>query len=283
MNNSKLKKMTENIYYIPPVEETDRPILAAIVGSEALLIIDGGNSKNHAREFLNEIDKLSLPKRRYLVITHWHWDHVFGIAEMNMPTFAHIETKIEIEKMLPLDWSDKALEDRVKNGTEIEFCKEKIQEELKEPRILNLKAPDITYEDGAIIDLGNITCKIDHVGGEHSEDSSVIHILEDRVLFIGDCLFVDLYHGDWSYSTKSLLPLIEKLLSYDVDYYVFSHEDRLVPKIEMIKITNRLKEIGLLADKIGDNKDQILKQLSEPIAEEDKHNINYFLAGLRKV
>ncbi len=267
---------------LPPVEKTDRPILAAIVGSESVLIIDSGNSKNHAREFLNEIDKLSLPKRRYLVITHWHWDHVFGIAEMDMPTFAHIETKIEVEKMLHLDWSDKALEERVENGTEIVFCKEKIQEELKEPRILNLKAPDITYEDGVIIDLGNITCKIDHVGGEHSIDSSVVQIIEDRILFIGDCLFVDLYHGDWSYSTESLIPLIEKLLSYDVDYYVLSHADRPFPKKEFIKITNMLKEIGLLADKIGDDKESIMKQLSRPIVDEDIQNLDYFLAGLRK-
>ncbi|WBW97303.1 MBL fold metallo-hydrolase [Oceanirhabdus sp. W0125-5] len=282
MNNTRLKKMSKNIYYTPPVEKTDRPILAAIVGKESVLIVDGGNSKKHAREFIDELNKMNLPEKRYLAITHWHWDHVFGIKEMNIPTFSHTETKKEIEKMLTLDWSDKALELRVKEGSEIEFCKEKIQEELKEPRILDLKTPDITYDCGVEIDLGTITCKIEHVGGEHSIDSSVIFSEEDKIIFIGDCLFVDIYHGEWSYSTKNLFPLIDKLLSYDADYYVESHVDRLISKEEMIKITNRLKEIGNLVDEIGLNKDEIINRLSSPINQEDIDNVDYFLAGLRK-
>ncbi|MCY6369457.1 MBL fold metallo-hydrolase [Clostridium ganghwense] len=285
-NNLKLEKITQNIYYMLPVEETDRPMLAIIMGKERALIVDAGNSDAHAKEFLEEIEKLNPPKEKYLAITHWHWDHVFGIAYMGMRTFAHEYTKTKVKELIPLDWSDEALDKRVEEGTEIEFCADKIKVEFKEPRCPNIKVPDITFKEGVEMDLGDITCRIDHVGGEHSRDSSVIYVPEDRVLFIGDCLFVDIYNGKWSWTTKELFPLIDKLLAYDVDYYIESHADDPIPREEMIIYTERLKEIGKVVDEIGDNKNLILERLSqqfnEALSEDDILAVEWYICGILK-
>jgi glyoxylase-like metal-dependent hydrolase (beta-lactamase superfamily II) len=72
-----MKKLTENIYYIPHREETDRPVIGLVNGSKYSLIVDAGNSPHHAREILNEIENLGVNNAKYLAITHWHWDHVF--------------------------------------------------------------------------------------------------------------------------------------------------------------------------------------------------------------
>ena len=49
------------------------------------------------------------------------------------------------------------------------------------------------------IDLGGITCIVEHVGGVHAPDSSIIYVVEDKVLFLADCVYQDFYSGEWSY------------------------------------------------------------------------------------
>ncbi len=89
---TKLKKITDNILYLPADDNTDRPILAAICGDKKTLLIDSGNSSNHARLFLEELKRNNVKSPDYVVITHWHWDHIFGIQEMSLPTIASKET-----------------------------------------------------------------------------------------------------------------------------------------------------------------------------------------------
>ena len=47
---------------------------------------------------------------------------------------------------------------------------------------------DIVFQERLDIELGGVTVRIRHVGGDHSADSSVMYIEPDRVLFLGDCL-----------------------------------------------------------------------------------------------
>jgi glyoxylase-like metal-dependent hydrolase (beta-lactamase superfamily II) len=74
------------------------------------------------------------------------------------------------------------------------------------------------------LDLGGIHCLIEHVGGDHADDSSVVYVKEDKVLFLGDCLYPD-YKGDrWRYTVKGTQALLNRLEKYDADLYVLSHD-----------------------------------------------------------
>ncbi|MHB1629382.1 MAG: MBL fold metallo-hydrolase [Bacilli bacterium] len=103
----KLIKLSEVIVYLPPCQETDRPILGAIVGSDRTLLIDAGNSSNHARQFREELSAIDV-KGDWLAITHHHWDHVFGIKEVGLPTISHSMTRQKIAEMQELSWTDNA-------------------------------------------------------------------------------------------------------------------------------------------------------------------------------
>ena len=283
--SDKLVKLSDRIYYTLPVEETDRPILAAIIGDERVLIVDAGNSPAHARGFLDEVDGLGAPTTRYVAITHWHWDHVFGIAEMNLPTFSHRLTAERVREMSKLDWSDLALDRRVEEGTEIEFCAEHIKAELKEPRILSLKTPDITFDGRVEIDLGGIRCLLQHVGGEHSPDSVAVCVPDERIAFIGDCLFADIYDGDWNWSTGRLFGLIDRLLALDADFYFESHLDRPTPRAEFIEYTDRLRNLGELSDRFGD-RETVLEELRKTGItpdEDDGTFIDWFVEGGKRL
>ena len=94
---------TPHVHWLSADLSTDRPVLGAISGETATLIVDAGNSPVHAALFLQELARLQLAPLKYLVLTHWHWDHVLWDVTINLPTFAHIETKRIVVEMAHLD------------------------------------------------------------------------------------------------------------------------------------------------------------------------------------
>lgn len=118
-----IEQIGNRFWYITPVSETDRPILGMVVGDNRTLMIDAGNSEQHANYFLDELLKRSVPNPDLVVLTHWHWDHIFGLSALTSTlSISSTATKKEMEKLKPLSWSDEALDSRVNEGSEIEFC-----------------------------------------------------------------------------------------------------------------------------------------------------------------
>lgn len=287
MTPSRLNPISEHVYWLAPDATTDRPVLGAVVGSHATLIVDAGNSPAHAKLLLDGLAEVSpAHHQRYLVLTHWHWDHVFGTAAFEMPIFAYKETQQVMTEMAGLDWSDAALDRRVAEGTEIEFCRDMIKAEWPNRTDLRLKLPDVSFTTGLAFDLGGVTCQVNHVGGDHASDACVVVIPEDKIVFLSDCLYEDLHHGPLSYTTAQLFPLIETVAGYNADYYLWGHDPEPMPKTALIEFTSLLKSIGEQVEWVGDQRDDILEALpsitGQPLAEDHIELVEAFLAGLRK-
>ncbi|MBX9973552.1 MBL fold metallo-hydrolase [Cytobacillus firmus] len=218
-----LEKLNHRFWYHTPVSETDRPILGAVVGDRMTLMIDAGNSKAHAHLFLSELEKLGIPSPSMVALTHWHWDHIFGLPALDIPSVASSLTKSEMEKLIPYRWTDDALDERVKSGVEIEFCASAIKREYGKDRSIKIKLPDITFENKLEIDLGGVTCQLQQVGGDHSPDSVVVYIKEEKILFLGDVIYANLYASKWNYTADSVLQLMDALDQFDADTYILSH------------------------------------------------------------
>jgi len=284
--NTTLMSISDRIRYLPANHDTDRPILGAISGSKKTIIVDSGNSSDHARLFLKELSNHRIPQPEFVAITHWHWDHIFGIHEMNLPTIAHIKTKEKIEEMVDYEWDDKALEKRVEEGVEIPFCADMIKKEFALNRDdIRIAIPDILFESKLVIDLGELTCIIENVGGDHSKDSSIVFIPEEKVLFLGDCLAPDLYCEKWKYKITNRLSLIDKIESYDADIYVESH-GKPSAKAEFRKELDELRKVALKIQNSGIDINEITqnltKELNRELNEEDLETIEYFLNGLEE-
>ncbi|MBN8199814.1 MBL fold metallo-hydrolase [Bacillus sp. NTK034] len=217
------EKLNRRVWYQTPVSETDRPILGAVVGDRMTMMIDAGNSEAHAQLFLSELEKQRIPSPTMVVLTHWHWDHIFGLPALDIPSVASCLTKAEMEKLIPYRWTDDALDERVESGAEIEFCANAIKKEYGKDRSIKIKLPDITFEKKLEIDLGGVTCQLQQVGGDHSSDSVVVYIKEEKILFLGDAIYANLYASKWNYTADRVLQLMDALDQFDADTYILSH------------------------------------------------------------
>ncbi|MGJ9459760.1 MBL fold metallo-hydrolase [Oceanobacillus sp. CF4.6] len=243
-----LKKLANNVYYMPHYSETDRPTLGLICGETYSLVVDSGNSPAHASDFLNLAGEKVRSPIKFVVITHWHWDHIFGMKTMNLLAISHEETKKKIDDLKNVKWDDASLDARVETGEEIEFCRDMIKREMPTRDDLELQAPDLSFQTKMEIDLGGITCVVEHVGGVHAQDSSIIYVPEEKIVFLGDCIYQDFYSGEWSYDKKELDILLKKIKKYDADWYVTGHQS---PKTreEMNGFFDELTSIG---EMVGD-------------------------------
>jgi glyoxylase-like metal-dependent hydrolase (beta-lactamase superfamily II) len=263
-----MKKLTNNIYYIPHKSDTDRPVIGLVNGSKYSLVVDAGNSPHHAREILEEVDQLGVNNVKYLAITHWHWDHVFGIHYMNQLTICHQLTDKKLKWMQQLEWDDKALDERVASGEEIEFCSSMIKKEMPSREGLILRNGDITFDSKLEVDLGGVTCMIENVKGDHSEDSCIIYIPSDKVMFLGDCMSPDFYSGARSYSHK-VVDMINKITQYDVDTYIAAHDEPFEKEEvhqyfkELIAIENLTRDIANMEAAIEVFKKEYMRDPSE--------------------
>jgi glyoxylase-like metal-dependent hydrolase (beta-lactamase superfamily II) len=280
-----LKKLTERIYYMPNEQKGDRPLLGLIIGDKNSLIVDSGNSQKHAEEFLQEAAKLNIPPIKYVFLTHWHWDHVFGLNYMNFISICQKETNERLLEMQGFKWDDESLDYRVKIGKEIEFCSENIKHVIPNRDSFKVSSCDIIFDKSLEIDLGGVICTIENIGGNHTTDSSVLYVKEEKVLFMGDCLAEDLYNGPWSYCKEKLYPLIDKLKQYDSKYFLQSH---CSPQ-DKVAMYEDFKMFNSIGDMIGEDIDfdkiniKFIDYFKRNPSDNEKYIINSFINGNKKI
>ena len=79
----KLNRLTERIWIYPFEERRDRPNLGYIRGDRWSLAVDAGHSEEHTLAFYKALEEAGLPLPDLTVLTHWHWDHTFGMHAVN--------------------------------------------------------------------------------------------------------------------------------------------------------------------------------------------------------
>lgn len=176
------------------------------------------------------------------------------------------------------------MDERVRQGKEIEFCSEMIKLEMPSRSNLRIGNVDIAFKESLEIDLGGINCIIENIGGCHSEDSSLIYIPNEKTMFLGDCLCEDMYSGEWSYDKDKLISMINKIKKYETVHYVTSHNDPESNK----EIWSFLNDIIKIGDFVGNDylKDKVIDRYNKLYGkapnEDELYYINSFVKGNRK-
>jgi len=223
---------SEHVHWLPPAPP-DRPSLCAVTGERGTIWLDAGSSATHTRQFLEVLAGEGVPRPSHVVLSHSHWDHVFGAAELGAHVVAHELTSRYLEELAVTDWSDEALDRRVAAGENSQQHADNIKAELPSPRDVGIALADIVFRDGLAFDLGVVRVEIRHVGGDHADDSVVMFVEPDRVLFLGDALYEAPSGG---YTPERALPLIETIRSFGAEHFVAGHSDEVLSRGQLEQV-----------------------------------------------
>lgn len=278
------KQLTSRIWYQTPVSETDRPILAVVRGEKHQLMIDAGNSSAHAALFLEEMKTHNLGSPDLLALTHWHWDHIFGMKHLGLPSIATKQTITHMKEMQPYAWTDGALQERMDQGIEIPFCADAIKLEFGATRDIEVVLPTIGFEGQLDLDLGGVHCQLIEVENDHSPGSLLVYIPEERVVFLGDAMYADIFSPKWNYTVERTTRLLTTLDRLDADYYIWSHGEAM-PKSEFEEEINMLRRAIRVTEATGgrlkDMRILYAEETGRPLTEDETETLIYFANGTK--
>jgi len=274
------EKVSEHIWYMPREDETDRPVLGYVNGGKTSLMVDSGNSPEHISYFYGVVRSMGMPDPGFVVLTHWHWDHVFGLTGSPAKSVAHVLTNERLQIMQRWDWSDSSISARVSAGVETQFAFDMIRKEMPSRHSFKVKQADISFEVQCAIRLEDLECQLVHVGGPHSDDSIVVYVPQEKVLFLGDCAYPDIYNNN-SLRLSELSSLILRLEQFEADLFIPSHSD---PKSKN-QFMSELKSLEKIGIAVGDLADPALlpalleKELGHQPTKEEIESAEHFVIG----
>lgn len=279
----RFEQLSPHILIMHAEHETDRPVLAAIAGADRTLLMDAGASPAHADCFRAELDRRGVRSPDLLVLTHWHWDHSFGMNAWNVPVIAHEKTAEVLGGLSRRGWSDDEMEELVQAGTISLESVQHIRLEYGESGQISVGKPDILFTGSLVIDLGEVSCELRHVGGDHSADSCVLYVREDKVLFLGDALGPSVYGGPRSYSSTAFLRLLETAYGFGADWLVESHGVPMSGEAFRADL-EPWERLARLADAFGPDRERVLLELKADLKLAELpadllQGVDYFMAG----
>jgi glyoxylase-like metal-dependent hydrolase (beta-lactamase superfamily II) len=149
------------------------PNVGAVIGEGAVLAVDARATPAHAREWLDELRRLTDKPVRHLVLTHYHAVRVLGASAFGADSvIAHEGTRRWIHERGEADFES---------------------ETRRFPRLFRdvgsipgLTHPNETFEDSLTLDLGGREVQLLHLGRGHTLGDAAVWVPEDKILFAGD-------------------------------------------------------------------------------------------------
>lgn len=287
---SEFERISEHIYVMHAEHDTDRPMLAAVVGTSRTLLIDGGNSSAHAAAFRDYLQQEGVRPPDVMVLTHHHWDHSFGLAEWSLPTIAQKKTAEILRGFAELKWNADTVDRLVAEGLISERTKSDMLAEYGgDLTRIRVEEPNIVFERFIDVHLGGLTCEIRYVGGDHAEDSCVVYVKEEGTLFLGDALAQSVYGGPMKYTTGKFLALLDTVFAYGANVLVESH-GRPMSREEFYGDVRRYELLARQVLRHGRNPEAVERDLrvelewaeNEALLEDLVEAVEYFMNGLEK-
>ncbi|HEX8176234.1 MAG TPA: MBL fold metallo-hydrolase [Pyrinomonadaceae bacterium] len=207
-------KLAEGIYVIRHPDAPDtfpQGNTTVIIGEREVLVIDSCYMPSSAREDIAQIRQWTTKPVRYLVNTHWHYDHtmgngVYAEAFPGLSIIAQAETRKQIEGYNP-GWFARfprraeIFRQRLESGKDAngrpltetekrEFEKAiagiaPVQAEFKN---LVDRFPNVTFDREMAVNLGDREVQIKHLGRGNTAGDTIVYLPKEKILIAGDLL-----------------------------------------------------------------------------------------------
>jgi cyclase len=218
---------------------------AVILLDDGLMVVDTFSKPSAARALMEQIKSVTPKPVKYVVDTHFHWDHYYGNEVYLGAWPAGVEiistdaTRQSIEQrgiprvkreILEVPKEIETLKAALAKATDA-AKKAEIQENLRqtEAYLAELKAmrvtlPTLTFDCSLILYRQSRTVQILYLGKGHTDGDAVVYLPKEKVIITGDALHGwTPYMGDsYPYDWIRMLEATEKL---DFDYIIGGHGD----------------------------------------------------------
>lgn len=226
-----MRRLTERILHTLPDHSLDRPLLGYIRGDLFSIAFDAGASRSHVESFYSMLDEMNLPRPLLTVISHHHWDHSYGMHAINGLSVAN-------EKTYELLKNDMSMPKELIFAESIATDYDYLRKEYLSAENIIITLPDITYRETMTINAGGIKAVLCHAESPHTDDSTLMYIPEERLLFTGDAASgeirsaSDLETGG-KYSREKTEALICTIRRMNPLYVINSHEGMISAEEEI--------------------------------------------------
>lgn len=207
----------------------------AIVGGDGVLVFDTNGTPVAAAAVLAEIRRITDKPVRWIVNSHWHWDHWYG-TEVYRRAFPEVEVIAQergaammagpavawnrpgLEEQLPAFLA--SIEGRVRGGEAAATPPEELPRLrallaegrlfLDQKRCAELVVPDVTFADRLELDLGGRRVQVLHHGRAVTPGDAFLWLPDERILVTGDLLVdpvtfaLSVYPTEWLETMEAL-------------------------------------------------------------------------------
>lgn len=148
---------------------------------------------------------------KFLIFTHYHADHIFGIG-----AFRDV-LKISSEQMIKNMESES-----IKQQYEIRVKEFPKEDPLAEG--VEFKLPDVGFNDKLVIYDEDLHIEIFHLGG-HTSGTSIVHFPYEKVIFAGDLIFANYfpYAGDPTCNPEKYIEALEIMKGLNAEIIIPGH------------------------------------------------------------
>lgn len=169
------------------------------IGEKEVLVIDAKMNEESAKAMITEIKKLTPNPIKYVVLTHSDGDHVNGLVGFPEDTIvvAHHQTRKDMDQA------------------------------FKDPR-QRAFLPQLTFSEKLKLYSGSKAIKLFYFGPAHTSGDIVVYFPEEKVVFLGDVLFLGrepLVHRHKNGNSFGLVKTLKSILKLDAETFVHGHGD----------------------------------------------------------
>jgi cyclase len=216
---------------------------AVILLDDGVMVVDTFSKPSAARALMEQIKSVTPKPVKYVVDTHFHWDHYYGNEVYlgawpagveiisSEATRQNIEQRgiprvkreiLEVPKEIETLKADLAKAADATKKAEIQENLRQTEAYLAELKAMRVTLPTLTFDRSLILYRQSRTVEILYLGKGHTDGDAVVYLPKEKVIITGDALHGwTPYMGDsYPYDWIRMLEATEKL---DFDYIIGGH------------------------------------------------------------
>ena len=215
--------------------------VVAVVGARAVLVFDANGTPAAAESVLVALRRLTPLPVRYLVLSHWHWDHWYGAeayarafpgleiiahertrALMDGPAVAFNQPGLDMQLPAHIAEVERRLTERMQQGDSgadrLARHLRADQAFLAQKRAVHHTLPNRTVRDSTDLDLGGRVVQVRHADRAITPGDLFLHLPAEGAIILGDVLINPItfalfcYPSGWMRTLDAIAVLDARLL-----------------------------------------------------------------------